>query len=285
MWRIWGHLGIVERLTLPIKNSFAHQASFYRSVPFSYLYKFFTSILSVGSQSALSDAIHTHSLSSSPACHSLWIWCSYYSYYTEGAVTSSRWSHFNVDIFSIFGRLYHINSQLLCVFVCFCCYHSNVIGSDAFKTLLLTLTIKINIVAIVDFYCKFVWSVWSIEIINDWNELCWMNDWNEVFLNKQTNVIIVMVVICVRSVLARQNKTLLVKDSINKTISETMICLHDRIQVVKKSNQIEKYFCEHFKSVERCKECSKNTKCHGFMKFSPTFLGENEIKCFTKQIT
>ena len=26
-------------------------------------------------------------------------------------------------------------------------------------------------------------------------------------------------------------------------------------------------------------------KCHGFMKFSPTFLGENEIKCFTKQIT
>ena len=30
---------------------------------------------------------------------------------------------------------------------------------------------------------------------------------------------------------------------------------------------------------------NKIYKCHGFMKFSPTFLGENEIKFFSKQIT
>ena len=35
----------------------AHQASFYRSLPSTYLYTFFTSILSVGLQTALSDAI------------------------------------------------------------------------------------------------------------------------------------------------------------------------------------------------------------------------------------
>ena len=44
----------------------AHQASFYRSIPSTNLYTFFTSILSVGLQNALSDAILTHSLSLRP---------------------------------------------------------------------------------------------------------------------------------------------------------------------------------------------------------------------------
>ena len=44
----------------------AHQASFYRSIPSTNLYTFFTSILSVGLQTALSDAILTHSLSLRP---------------------------------------------------------------------------------------------------------------------------------------------------------------------------------------------------------------------------
>ena len=33
-------------------------------------------------------------------------------YYTEGVFMSSGWSNFNVHIFSIFGRLYHINSEI-----------------------------------------------------------------------------------------------------------------------------------------------------------------------------
>jgi hypothetical protein len=44
----------------------AHQASFYWSIPSNNLYTFFTSILSVGLQTALSDAILTHSLSLHP---------------------------------------------------------------------------------------------------------------------------------------------------------------------------------------------------------------------------
>jgi hypothetical protein len=42
------------------------KASFYRSIPSTNLYTFFTSILSVGLQSALSNAILTHSLSLRP---------------------------------------------------------------------------------------------------------------------------------------------------------------------------------------------------------------------------
>ena len=42
------------------------QASFYRSIPSTNLYTFFTSILSSGLQTALSDAILTHSLSLRP---------------------------------------------------------------------------------------------------------------------------------------------------------------------------------------------------------------------------
>jgi hypothetical protein len=44
----------------------AHQASFYRCIPSTNLYTFFTSILSVGLQTALSDVILTHSLSLHP---------------------------------------------------------------------------------------------------------------------------------------------------------------------------------------------------------------------------
>ena len=52
----------------PLRNfrDLAHQASFYRSIPSTNLYTFFTSILSVGLQTALSDAILTHSLSLRP---------------------------------------------------------------------------------------------------------------------------------------------------------------------------------------------------------------------------
>ena len=47
--------------------SWPHQASFYRSIPSTNLYTFFTSILSVGLQTALSDAILIHSTSLRPS--------------------------------------------------------------------------------------------------------------------------------------------------------------------------------------------------------------------------
>ena len=36
----------------------------------------------------------------------------------------------------------------------------------------------INVVAINDFYRMIVLSVLSIKIVNNWNEVYWMNNWN-----------------------------------------------------------------------------------------------------------
>ena len=65
-WQVESN-GYIHPSAQEFLRDLAHQASFYRSIPSTNLYTFFTSsILSVGLQTALSDAILTHSLSLRP---------------------------------------------------------------------------------------------------------------------------------------------------------------------------------------------------------------------------